>query len=54
MANAPLFIIILSVQKPPFHKPLIDRVFKECFTSFSKSWSLGIKVMEFSLQSVWV
>gem|GEM_PF-6759287 len=41
-------------KKPPFHKPLIDRVFKERLTAFSKSWSLGIKVMEFSLQSVWV
>lgn len=54
MANAPLCITTLSAKKPPFHKHLIDSVFKERLTVFSKSWSLGIKVMEFSLQSVWV
>lgn len=54
MANAPLCITTLSAKNPQFHKPLIDRVFKERLTAFSKSWSLGIKVMEFGLQSVWV
>lgn len=50
----PLCITTFSAKKLPFHKPLIDSVFKERLTVFSKSWSLGIKVMEFSLQSVWV
>ena len=54
MANAPMCITTPSVKKLSFHKPPINRVFKERLTAFSKSWSLGIKVMEFGLQSPWV